>query len=91
LLLRSSLGCERGPPSNSGRLAIGAVTAFIASYGARAIRNSSEWIWKIPMTPPVRRWMQGGDRSWISRIPLHAAIAAQVFAVASWAALGLSG
>jgi hypothetical protein len=72
------------------KIAIGAITALIAHFGAPVIRNRSEWIWKIPMTPPVRRWMQRGDRSWIAYIPLHAAIAAQAFAVASWVALGLS-
>jgi hypothetical protein len=73
------------------KVAIGAITALIASRGAQAIQSRSEWIWKIPMTPPVRRWMQRGDRSWVAYIPLYAAIAAQAFAVASWGALGLSG
>lgn len=73
------------------KVAIGALAAVIARRGAPAIRSRSEWIWKVPMTPWVRRWMQRGDRAWIAFIPLYAAIAAQAFAVASWAALDLLG
>jgi hypothetical protein len=71
------------------KVAMGAVGAAVAYWGAPAIRKRSPWIWRVPMTPPVRRWLKRGDRSWIAFIPLYAAIAAQAFAVASWTALYL--
>ena len=66
---------------------IGGAVIAIAAVGERAIRNQEPWVWKIPTTRWVRRWMKKKDRSWIAFIPLYAAIVGQGFAVASWIAL----
>jgi hypothetical protein len=66
---------------------IGAVAVGIAKVGEGAIRRGDPWIWRIPMTRWVRRWMRRGDRSWIAFIPLYAAALAQGIACASWLAV----
>ncbi len=71
------------------KAAIGAGTIAIAVVGEHAIQRNAPWIWKVPMTGWVRRWMHRQDRSWIAFIPLYAATLGQGFAVASWAALPL--
>ena len=73
------------------KLTTGAATAGLAHYGHRAIERKAPWIWRIPMTPWVRRWMQRGNRAWIAFIPICALIAAQLAAVACWLALGTIG
>ena len=69
------------------KAAIGGGAIAIAVVGERAIQRNAPWIWKVPMTAWVRRWMRPKNRSWIAFIPLYAATLGQGFAVASWAAL----
>ena len=66
------------------KAAVGILCALIAFALAPAIHRGEPWICKVPMLPAVRRWMQGGDRSWIALIPLYGMVAAQVFAAGAW-------
>ena len=83
--LMQQLGATMGLATQ--KAVIGGCTIVIAVVGERAIQRREPWIWKIPTTPWVRRWMRRKDRSWIAFIPLYAATIGQAFAVASWAAL----
>ena len=67
-----------------GKGAVGLICWFIALRGASAIHHGEPWIWRIPMLPPVRRWIRAGDRSWIALAPLYAVAAAQALAAAAW-------
>ena len=71
------------------KAAIGGGAIAIAVVGERAIQRNAPWIWKVPMTAWVRRWMRRKNRSWIAFIPLYAATLGQGVAVASWAVLPL--
>lgn len=68
---------------------IGAGSAFIAVFGARAIKNREQWIEKVPSTRWARAWMRRKDRSWIAYLPLYIVAAAQGLAAASWVVLGI--
>lgn len=83
--LMQQLGARMGLAAE--KAVVGGCTILIAVVGERAIQRREPWIWKIPTTPCVRRWMRRKDRSWIAFIPLYAASIGQGFAVASWAAL----
>ena len=69
------------------KLAVAAVCYAIATRGGLAIHRNRPWIWKVPMSPPVRRWMKRGDRWWIALAPLFAVAAAQAAAALSWLVL----
>lgn len=60
---------------------------LIALFVGRAIHESREWIWKVPMLPAVRRWMKAGDRCWIALLPLYGVAFAQLVAAMMWASL----
>ena len=73
------------------KAAVGLACAFIALRAAPAIHRGDNWIWKVPMLPPVRRWMKSGDRSWIALIPLYGMVLAQACAVGAWLRLIWAG
>lgn len=69
------------------KAAVAALCYFVAWRLGRAIHRDEPWIWKIPMSPPVRRWMKRNDRWWIALAPIFAVAAAQAAAAASWIVL----
>ena len=76
-----------GPALVIEKTAVGLVCWLVAVHGAAAIHDAEPWIWKIPMLPPVRRWLQSGDRAWIALIPLYGTALAQALAAAAWLTL----
>ncbi|MCX5794013.1 MAG: hypothetical protein NTY77_00775 [Elusimicrobia bacterium] len=65
---------------------IGLSFALLALWLAPAIHRRDAWLWRIPMLPPVRRWMLSGDRAWIALIPLYGMSLAQALAAGVWLA-----
>ena len=83
--MMQQFGAEMGLAMQKAMIA--GATIAIAVVGERAIQRQDPWIWKVPTSRWVRSWMRRKDRSWIAFIPLYAATAGQVLAVASWVAL----
>lgn len=70
------------------KTAVGLACGLVALLMGPAIHRNDPWVWKVPMTPWVRRWMRRGDRSWTALIPLYGMVAAQALAAAAWLWLG---
>jgi hypothetical protein len=66
---------------------VGLALWFLAERGGRAIHQAEEWIWSLPMLPPVRVWLKAGDRCWIALLPLYGVAFAQLVAALMWASL----
>jgi hypothetical protein len=69
------------------KAAVGAAFWLLAVRVGAAIHRDDPWVRRVPMTPPVRRWMRAGDRWWTALAPLYGVALAQAVAAGLWLTL----
>ncbi len=98
--LRGAAGGEGNPFLRATMTRLGVAPALLVEKGAvglafwwlavrvgAAIHRDEPWVRRVPMTPPVRRWMRSGDRWWTALLPLYGVALAQALAAGLWLSL----
>lgn len=60
---------------------------LVAATWEEPIRRRAAWVERLPMLPWTRRWLRGGDRSWVAFVPLYGVALAQLAGAMAWAVL----